>query len=335
MSGALVSCLIPAYNHEAFVADAVTSVLGPGDPRVTAIAVDDCSADGTHAVLVALSERFQQLTVLRNESNRGAARTVQRAAAEATTPFLTTLASDDRWLPGRLNNQLPVMEAGADWSFGPAHVIDAAGRRTSSEPQGPPPETDGMMRTLLRGQAIYAPTLMYRRSFYDSVGGVADAMWEDLATTLRFAAVSEPVFVTQPLVEYRVHDANLHLGLLAAKRHVHAHAQAVRLLQEWPRLPPSARQIADSYAAAWRALEELVDSGRPKLRGVPADELSRVVRRQSKDLLRDIDPDVLRRFEIALWRHGARDGARAIGELRGPLLLRARRKLMRQLSVRR
>ncbi|MDT7537956.1 MAG: hypothetical protein QOI82_1541 [Actinomycetota bacterium] len=330
----LLSCLIPAYNHAAYVEEAVRSVLDDADKDVEVIAVDDRSEDGTHDVLLALARGEQRLSVLRNDANQGAAATLGRALAEARGKYVTVLASDDRSVPGRLAQQLDVMESGASWSFGQAHVIDAHGARTSTEPQGPPPEPDGMLRTLLRGQAIYAPTLMYRRELLDSVGGVVQAMWEDLATTLRFAALSEPVFLAQPLIEYRVHGANLHLDVLQAKRHMAAHQEAVRLLLGWSALPAAARPVALDHAAAWDALAALADSRRPALRAASRAALNGVVRRQAKDLLRDIDADRLRAFEIQLRIRGAHDAARAIAELRGPLMLRALRKARQSVSIR-
>jgi glycosyltransferase involved in cell wall biosynthesis len=331
----LLSCLIPAYNHAAYVQEAVRSVLDDAGADVEVIAVDDRSTDPTYDVLVGIATREPRLAVMRNDTNQGAAATLARALSAARGKYVTVLASDDRSVSGRLTRQLEVMETGAAWSFGQAHVIDAYGTRTSTEPQGPPPDPDGMLRTLLRGQAIYAPTLMYRRDLLDEVGGVVEAMWEDLATTLRFAAISEPVFLPEPLIEYRVHGQNLHLDVLKARRHVAAHRQAVQLLLEWDGLPASHRKTALDHAAAWDVLAALSDHRRPTLGGASRTALNGVVRRQAKDLLRDIDPARLRSFEIQLRMRGAHDAARAIAELRGPLLLRAVRKARRAATVRR
>jgi glycosyltransferase involved in cell wall biosynthesis len=320
-----VACLVPAYNHEAYVADAVASVLAAGGP-VEVVAVDDASTDGTYDVLRSLTG----ITVLRNERNLGAVATVERAIAATTAPYLTVLASDDRWLPGRLAAQLPVLEAGAAWSFGPAHVIDGAGRRTSTTPQGPPPDRDGMLATLLGGQGIYAPALMYRRDFLTRIGGLQHGRWEDLATTLRFAALAEPVFVAEPLVEYRVHGANVHLTYVRRREHATAHAEAIRSLLSWAALPEAARPTVAAHAEVWALLERLVAGERVTPRAVTRAALDGVVRRQAADLVRDVDGDVLRRFEVALRLAGARDAARAIADVRGgPLWRRALRKARR------
>jgi glycosyltransferase involved in cell wall biosynthesis len=317
---ALVACLVPAYNHAAYVADAVESAAGPD---VEVIAVDDASADGTWEVLRSLER--PGVRVLRNERNLGAVGTVLRAYAESSAPYVTVLASDDRWLPGRAARQAAVLDAGAEWSFGQAMVVDGGGARVSEEPQGPPPDADGMLRTLLRGQGIYAPTLMFRRSLFDR-SEPAQALWEDLVITLRFAAMAEPAYVAEPLVEYRVHGANVHLDLLERGLHIAAHVEAVTALATWGALPYEARAVVGEHLKVWQALAALKE-GRVALRGLSRDALDGVVARQARDLVREVDGGVLRRFEAALLLRGARRGAAAIGEVRGgPLVRRVLRR---------
>jgi glycosyltransferase involved in cell wall biosynthesis len=328
----LVTCVVPAYNHAGYVAEAVRSVLMESDGAVEVVAIDDASTDGTYDVLAALD--LPHLSVLRNERNLGIAATVMRGFAAGTAPYLTVLASDDRWAPGRLGRQLDVLESGAEWSFGQAHVIDANGDRTSAEPQGPPPDADGMLRTLLRGQAIYAPTLMYRRALLDRAGGVNEGLLEDLAVTLRFAVLAEPVFVAAPLIEYRVHGTNVHLAIADRRMHFAAHAEGVRSLLAWDGLPPERRRDVEEHARVWLWLEGYA-AGTARtggLRGLHRPTLDAVVRRQAPEIVGKLSPNDVLRLEVALRLRGAVAAARAISDIRGPLLQRAARKAVRQAS---
>jgi glycosyltransferase involved in cell wall biosynthesis len=331
----LVTVVVPAYNHARYVADAVRSVLDENaDGTVEVVAVDDASRDGTFDVLQRLARDLPHLTVLRNDTNLGAAATYMRGLASSSAPYVAGLASDDRWTSGRLHRQLPLLESGAQWSFGQAHVIDANGAVTSSAPQGPPPDADGMLRTLLRGQAIYAPTLMYRRDLLDRVGGVRAEVLEDLATTLRFAAVAEPVFVAAPLIEYRVHGTNVHLDIARRGMHFAVHAAAVRTLLDWPGLAPDVRPVVTEHARVWQFLAgyEAGTARAGGLRGLHRATLDGVVRRQAHDLVDRLPPDRVLRLELALRLRGARAGARAIGDIRGSLPRRVIRRAMRQAS---
>jgi glycosyltransferase involved in cell wall biosynthesis len=330
-----LACVMPAYNHAAYVEEAVRSALDHSEGLVEMVAVDDASSDGTYDVLAALAAEYDDLTVLRNERNLGGVATVMRALDATRAPYVTALASDDRWLPGRARTQLDLLESGAEWSFGPAYVVDAAGARVYDEAYGPPPEADGMLRTLLRGQAIYAPTLMYRRDLLDRVGGLSQLLWEDLAVTLRFAALGEPAYLPEPLVEYRVHGANVHLGIVARREHVTAQTEAVRSLAAWPGLPIRHRRVVGDHLAVWNELERYAAGDRrlAGLRRVDARVLDGVVRRQAHDLVRDVPGDDVLKLEALLWARGARSAARAVADVRGgSLWLRATRRARRQAS---
>jgi glycosyltransferase involved in cell wall biosynthesis len=331
----LVTVAVPAYNHAAYVAEAVHSILDENaDGTVHVVAVDDVSSDGTYDVLLALAKELPHLTVLRNERNLGSAATLMRGLAGSESPYVAALASDDRWTPGRLAKQLAVLESGAQWSFGQAHVIDATGARTSTEPQGPPPDPDGMLRTLLRGQAIYAPTLMYRRDFLHRAGGVNDAMLEDLAVTLRFASLAEPAFVPEPLLEYRVHGTNVHLTIAQRRLHFAAHAEAVRSLLAWDGLPAEHRAVVTEHARVWLWLEGFSDRTARvgELRGLDRATLDAVVRRQAPEIVAKLPGDDVLRLEVALRLRGATGAARAIAGIRGPLARRAVNRAVRQAS---
>jgi len=69
LSAACVSVVIPAYNHEGYVAEAVLSALA--SPLVAEVLVrDDASTDGTWAVLQTCTD--PRVRLARNPVNRGA-----------------------------------------------------------------------------------------------------------------------------------------------------------------------------------------------------------------------------------------------------------------------
>lgn len=104
MQPPLVSVVMPAYNAERTIAEAVRSVLGQGMDRLELIVCDDCSRDGTRAVLAAFPD--PRLRVLSNERNLGAGRSRDRAIAAATAPWVAVIDADDAWRPDRLERLL-------------------------------------------------------------------------------------------------------------------------------------------------------------------------------------------------------------------------------------
>ena len=67
----LVTVMIPAFNHERYISCAVLSALAQDYPRLEVIASDDCSTDGTAAILQELKRQDARLKVFANEANIG------------------------------------------------------------------------------------------------------------------------------------------------------------------------------------------------------------------------------------------------------------------------
>jgi hypothetical protein len=93
-----VSVVVPVYNGEAFVTDAVDSVLAQADEAAELVVVDDGSTDSTPRLLASYGDR---ITVVR-QPNRGLASARNAGIARASGSFLHFLDADDRQPPGFL-----------------------------------------------------------------------------------------------------------------------------------------------------------------------------------------------------------------------------------------
>jgi len=130
----LVSILMPAYNHAAYVAAAVESVLSQDHRRIELIVVDDGSRDGTPDILRGLlpaCERRCERVVLECQENRGTCFTVNRLVDLSRGEFCLVLASDDQLAPGALTSLLcPLLDdESVGVTVGENELMDAAGRR--------------------------------------------------------------------------------------------------------------------------------------------------------------------------------------------------------------
>lgn len=96
-AGPLVSVLMPCFNHEKFVEQAIRSVLDQTYDRVELIAVDDASSDAT-ADIVAEQAKEHGFTFVRNDENIGLNATLERALGLSSGDYIAVLASDD-WVP--------------------------------------------------------------------------------------------------------------------------------------------------------------------------------------------------------------------------------------------
>ena len=100
-----VAVVIPAWNVERYIGEAIESVLAQTAPADSIVVVDDGSTDSTAEI----AGRYPTVRLLRQEhAGAGAAR--NRGAAATDEALLAFLDADDVWLPDKLEQQLPRLE---------------------------------------------------------------------------------------------------------------------------------------------------------------------------------------------------------------------------------
>lgn len=101
-----VSVLMPVYNGERWLPQAIGSVLAQTFEDFELVVVDDGSTDGSAAVVESFAERDARVRLVRApHDGEPAARAV--SLAEARSSLVAFLDADDEWLPNRLERQLP------------------------------------------------------------------------------------------------------------------------------------------------------------------------------------------------------------------------------------
>jgi glycosyltransferase involved in cell wall biosynthesis len=109
-----VSVVIPAYNRERYLADAIDSVLAQTFTDFEILIVDDGSRDRT--VEIAQSYRDPRIRIVRHERNRGVAAARNTGVAEARGAYVAFLDSDDVAYPDRLARQVAFLDSHPDYA---------------------------------------------------------------------------------------------------------------------------------------------------------------------------------------------------------------------------
>jgi len=102
-----VSVIIPAYNAERFVLEAIAGVREQAYPDVEIVVVDDGSRDGTADLVAREAPGVRVIT----QANAGAAAARNTGMQHATGELLCFLDADDGWLPGKLHAQVDYLLA--------------------------------------------------------------------------------------------------------------------------------------------------------------------------------------------------------------------------------
>jgi glycosyltransferase involved in cell wall biosynthesis len=212
-----VSIIVVNFNNETFLAPAIESALGQTHKACEVIVADDCSTDGSRAVIARY--RGQIKSVLR-ETNQGQIATSNGAWPLARYPILIFLDSDDLLYPhaaATIAARWTTSTVKVQWRLA---IIDKLGRRDGSiTPKYPPGlDTATIHAELLRtGGSPNSPGSgnAYSRSLLESItadgGFVLERPREiSMDTILECNApfYGDVLTIYEPLSCYRIHDNN-------------------------------------------------------------------------------------------------------------------------------
>jgi glycosyltransferase involved in cell wall biosynthesis len=252
-----VSVIIPAYNRREMVARTLSSVARQTALPAEVIVVDDASEDGTAEAAERLGAR-----VIRHDSNAGTAAARNSGLAQATTPWVALLDSDDEWLPNHLQTL---------WELRDDHVLVASAARIEGARAGRltyhgPPDRGGLRLSspaplVFPGNVIPASGAMVRRELALELGGFRrpDGV-EDLDLWLRVLEHGSAAVASTVTVVYHVHPAQMTVDapriqeghLVVAERFAGRAWWSPRLVNRW------------RAWAAWNNLRSAVRRGRAR-----------------------------------------------------------------------
>ncbi|GAA4741444.1 glycosyltransferase family 2 protein [Flavisolibacter ginsenosidimutans] len=135
MKKPLISVLIPTYNVEKFVKEAICSVLQQTYQNLEIVVVDDCSTDRTYELLEKLAAQDNRIKLFRNDKNAKIVASLNRALTHATGEFIARMDGDDVSAPDRLEKQYAFLAAHPEVDLvGVSYVlIDEEGKALQEE----------------------------------------------------------------------------------------------------------------------------------------------------------------------------------------------------------
>lgn len=127
-----VSVLIPTYNVEPFVREAILSIVNQTYKNLEIIIVDDGSTDDTFNILEELSKEDDRIILKRNKHNLNIVKTLNRALNYATGEFIARMDGDDISELSRIEKQVKFLKENRDIDLVGSHskIIDEFGNIT-------------------------------------------------------------------------------------------------------------------------------------------------------------------------------------------------------------
>jgi glycosyltransferase involved in cell wall biosynthesis len=214
----LVSAVIPVYNNELFVAEAIESVLAQTYSPVECLVIDDGSTDRSSEIAASYGS---SVTVIRKE-NGGVGRARNLGAERARGKYVAFLDADDVWLPEKLERQMALFEADPGLGFAYCALTITDERLNVIREQGAPPPARAIeMAVLLESPPMaLAQSGVIPLEVFRAVGGFRGSMpgAEDTDLACRIAASHPIAAVDAPLVLYRQHPGQMHRNLEPMER---------------------------------------------------------------------------------------------------------------------
>jgi glycosyltransferase involved in cell wall biosynthesis len=197
-----VSVVIAVYDGEAYLAEAIDSVLSQTRPPDELVVVDDGSSDSTPAVIAGYGDR---LTGIRQE-HRGVASALNRGIEATGGEFVAFLDADDLWDPDKLAVQLEVLEREADTEA----VFGLVQQFLSGDAD--PSLADRVVIPSSPQPGVFKTTMLIRRRALDRVGRFDESRVNTDFTDWYLRAQEEGLssHMQQTVVaRRRIHGANL------------------------------------------------------------------------------------------------------------------------------
>ncbi|PSB52488.1 glycosyl transferase [filamentous cyanobacterium Phorm 6] len=249
-----VSVIIPAYNGDRYIVQAVESVLAQTFTDYEIIVVDDGSTDETYQVLQPYFDRIRYVY----QENRGVAAARNRGIQEAKGKFIAFLDQDDFFAPDKLAAQIALFHQQP--SLG---IVNSGWRLVNNQGETISDITPWLyfpkldLETWIVQMPVLPSAMMFSRQWLELAGGFNSEFdsVDDSDLVLRLAVLGcEAAWLHQVTVSYRQHDQNV--SIKKALKQANLFITLKQKFFQLPDLPPHIRELENPAfyeALTWMA----------------------------------------------------------------------------------
>lgn len=204
-----ITVLMPAYNTEKYIAEAIESVLVQTFTDFEFLIINDGSTDGTEAIIRSYPD--PRIRVVSRE-NKGLIASLNEGLALARAPLIARFDADDVCLPERLQVQYDFMEAHTD------HVLVGSDVIYTDEEGAPILQlnaggyTDAEIRARFYEKCpFFHPSVLVRKSVLQAAGGYPKGalLFEDWLLWRRVLEEGKVAVLPQVLVRMRLNPGSV------------------------------------------------------------------------------------------------------------------------------
>lgn len=261
-SAPLLSVVMTVYNGEAYLEEAIESILSQTFPEFEFIIINDGSLDRTQDIIQRYADGDPRIR-FENREHIGRVEALNTCCRLANGKYVAIMDADDVALPDRFERQLDFLEVHPAVSLlgGGVQKISGEGRRFSTVMF--PTEDLEIKKELMRVGCLAHSTVVMRRDAFEDVGGYRGAFppAEDYDLWLRMAERHQLGNLPAVLVKYRVHSNQVSFTQLEAHVLTTLGAQLAARVRKERGIDPTAgvRQITREFLADFGIGKEMID----------------------------------------------------------------------------
>ncbi len=200
-----ITVLMPVYNSEDFVNDAIKSVLNQSFTNFELLIYDDCSTDNSLTIIHSFID--PRIKVFTKEKNNGYTDSLIQGVKRARGKYIARMDSDDFCYPERFETQLRILESNPNIGI-IGSAIDVLKNESVIDKWIYPANDDDIKMHLLINSPFAHPSVMIRRSILIENNLNYDLSYEpceDYKLWTEILKHSEGRNVSKPLMQYRLH----------------------------------------------------------------------------------------------------------------------------------
>jgi hypothetical protein len=205
-----VSVVMPAYNRQDLMPEAIESILGQTFREFELIIVDDCSTDNTLQVAIGYQKRDTRIRIHHHKKNMGIAGARNTGLRLAQGKYIAWMDSDDISMPERIEKQFLFMESHPEIGVlgTAAIVIDTSGKYLGVMDY--PLSHPLLLWALCFYDPIINPSAMVRSNLLLASGGYSTAFSqaEDYEMYARLSRSTQLANLPERLLRLRMHATN-------------------------------------------------------------------------------------------------------------------------------
>ena len=204
----MVSVIMPAYNAEKYLAEAVESVRDQTYRDWELLILDDGSVDGTATLAMRYDQQDERIRYIKNPRNMGVAATRNRGVQNSRGEWIAFLDSDDCWKPEKLACQLGTADQkNASFLFTGSAFMDEHGRRLDYQLKVPEQVGFG---ELAKQNVVSCSSVLIRKDLIVAYPMHGGNVHEDFVVWLKLLREQNirAVGVNKPLLIYRLSAAS-------------------------------------------------------------------------------------------------------------------------------